>query len=93
MRIARENHRVSHKGLEYKAGCVAADLGEAIRESGLNLQELMEKGAYRKLGNLFVAYYKAQLSLILLAGRILTIFMHIIIRCWWIFRMRCSWQQ
>ncbi|MBC5778871.1 LicD family protein [Blautia difficilis] len=62
MRIARENHRVSHKGLEYKAGCVAADLGEAIRESGLNLQELMEKGAYRKLGNLFVAYYKAQLS-------------------------------
>lgn len=23
MRIARENHRVSHKGLEYKAGCVA----------------------------------------------------------------------
>ena len=62
MRIARGNHRVSHKGLEYKAGCVAADLREAIRESGLNLQELMEKGAYRKLGNLFVAYYKAQLS-------------------------------
>ena len=41
---------------------MAADLREAIRESGLNLQELMEKGAYRKLGNLFVAYYKTQLS-------------------------------
>ena len=62
MRIAKKNHKVRQEGLTMKARGVALDLQEAIKESGLNVNELVERRSFRKLSALFGSYYKNQLS-------------------------------
>ena len=62
MLIAGKSHKIRQEGLQMKARAVALDLLEAIKESGCQLQELMEHRAYRRLSNLFSPYYKVQLS-------------------------------
>ena len=62
MRIAKKSHKVRQEGLTMKARGVALDLQEAIKESGLNVKELVERRSFRKLSALFGSYYKNQLS-------------------------------
>lgn len=62
MLIAKKNHKVRQEGLRIKAKTVALDLQGAVRESGYQLQELVERRCYRKLSALFTSYYRTQLS-------------------------------
>ena len=62
MLIAKKSHKVRQEGLAMKARGVALDLQEAVRESGLNVNELVERRSFRKLSALFGSYYKNQLS-------------------------------
>ena len=62
MLIAKKNHKIRQEGLEIKAASTAMDLLGALKESGFNLQEMLEQRSYEKLSRLFGSYYKTQLS-------------------------------
>ena len=62
MLIAKKNHKIRQEGLEIKAASTAMDLLGALKESGFNLQEMLEQRSYKKLSRLFGSYYKTQLS-------------------------------
>lgn len=44
MLIAKKNHKIRQEGLEIKAASTAMDLLGALKESGFNLQEMLDKG-------------------------------------------------
>lgn len=62
MMIAKKSHKIRQDGLAMKARAVALDLQEAIEESGLKINELVENRSFRKLSALFGSYYRSQLS-------------------------------
>ena len=62
MASAKRNHKNRQRGMALKAKTAEMDLMAAIQESGMNLKEMVEKRAYRKLSRLFAGYYQVQLS-------------------------------